>query len=113
MPLSGFIKELKRERDQLQRHLAGIDLALTAGGRGLSLPLKTGQRLRVSRNLGRKELEGYEAMQPCVLRFIDHTHPATTELLDDAVVRNGLADHLRECYGVRSGKSMYGLTARE
>jgi hypothetical protein len=25
-------------------------------------------------------------------------------------VRDGLADHLRECYGVRSGKSMYGLT---
>jgi hypothetical protein len=24
---------------------------------------------------------------------------------------SGLADHLRECYGVRSGKSMYGLTA--
>jgi hypothetical protein len=30
MPLSGLIKELKREKDQLQRHLAGIDAALTA-----------------------------------------------------------------------------------
>ena len=30
MPLSALIKELSRERDQLQRHLAGIDAALTA-----------------------------------------------------------------------------------
>ena len=28
MPLSGLIKELRREKDQLQRHLAGIDAAL-------------------------------------------------------------------------------------
>ena len=34
-----------------------------------------------------------------------------TQLFDDAVVRDGLADHLRECYGVRSGMSMYGLAA--
>src|ERR1700730_10650244 len=50
-------------------------------------------------------------MQPSVLGLVHHTHPATTELLDDAVVRDGLADHLRECYGVRSGMSMNGLTA--
>ena len=30
MPMSAFIKELRREKDQLQRHLAGIDAALTA-----------------------------------------------------------------------------------
>jgi hypothetical protein len=43
--------------------------------------------------------------------LVDHTHPTTTELLDDAVMRDGLAEHLQECYGVRSGMSMYGLTA--
>jgi hypothetical protein len=32
-------------------------------------------------------MEGY------VLSFIDHTHPAAAELFDDAVVRDGLADH--------------------
>jgi hypothetical protein len=30
MPLSGLIEELRREKDRLQRHLAGIDAALTA-----------------------------------------------------------------------------------
>jgi hypothetical protein len=46
-----------------------------------------------------------------VLGLVDNTHPTATDLLDDVVMRDGLADHLRECYGVRSGMSMYGLTA--
>ena len=33
-------------------------------------------------------------MPPRVLGFIDHTHPATAQLLDDAVVRDRLADEL-------------------
>ena len=33
------------------------------------------------------------AMQPHVLGFVDHTHPAAAQLLDDAVVRDGLTDH--------------------
>jgi len=48
-------------------------------------------------------------MQPRVLRLIDHTRAAATKLLDDAVVRDGLAEHLQECYGARSGLSMHGL----
>jgi hypothetical protein len=30
--------------------------------------------------------------------LIDHTHAAATELLDNAVMRNSLADHWRESY---------------
>ncbi|PYV74012.1 MAG: hypothetical protein DMG97_09805 [Acidobacteria bacterium] len=32
-------------------------------------------------------------MQADVLGLVNHTHPATAELLDDAVMRDGLADH--------------------
>jgi hypothetical protein len=32
-------------------------------------------------------------MQPGVLSLVDHTHPETAELLDDAIVRDGLVDH--------------------
>jgi len=32
-------------------------------------------------------------VQGYVLGLVDHTHPAAAELLDDPVVRNGLADH--------------------
>jgi hypothetical protein len=42
MDLSGLIKELRREKDQLQRHLAGIDAALLAFARShmVSKPYK-------------------------------------------------------------------------
>jgi hypothetical protein len=32
-------------------------------------------------------------MQPCVLSLIDHAHPAPTEFLDNAVMRDGLINH--------------------
>jgi hypothetical protein len=41
-----------------------------------------------------------------VLSFIDDTHPAATELLYAAVVRDGLSDHWRESYICETGKSM-------
>ena len=39
------------------------------------------------------ELECDEAVQSSVLRFVHHTHPAAAQLFDDAVMRDGLADH--------------------
>jgi hypothetical protein len=32
-------------------------------------------------------------MKPDVFSFVDHTHAAAAQLLDDSVVRDGLADH--------------------
>ncbi len=46
-----------------------------------------------------------------VLSLVYDTHPTTTELLNDAVMRDGLAEHLQECYGVRIGMSMHGFIA--
>jgi hypothetical protein len=37
------------------------------------------------------------------------THPAAAEFLDDAIVRDGLADHWRESYVRKTGKSMNTL----
>ena len=45
----------------------------------------------VGEGLG-QEFEGNEAVQAGVLSLVNHTHPATTELLDDAVMRDGLPD---------------------
>ncbi len=45
-------------------------------------------------------------MQACVFGPIDDAHPAATHFLNNAVVRNGLADHAQECYGGRIDKSM-------
>jgi hypothetical protein len=50
-------------------------------------------RLRVSCYVLRQELPGNEAAEFSVLGLVDHTHPAAAELLDNAVVRDGLPDH--------------------
>src|SRR5713226_8553860 len=43
-------------------------------------------------------------MQLYVLGLVDHTHTAAAEFLDDAVVRNGLADHWTRILRPRSGQ---------
>jgi hypothetical protein len=40
-----------------------------------------------------QELESHKATELDILSFVNHTHPAAAQLLDDAVVRDGLADH--------------------
>jgi hypothetical protein len=69
------------------------DIGMVEGRSRLSLTLKPGQRLRVPGHLIRQELQGNKTMESSVLGLVDHTHPATAQLLNDAVVRDGLADH--------------------
>src|SRR5947209_427050 len=52
---------------------------------------ETFQSLRITGNVVGQELQGDEAAKLGVLGLVDHTHSAATQLLDDAVVRNGLA----------------------
>ena len=75
----------------------------------LRLPLETSQRLGVSGDLVRQELQGDKTMQSGVLGLVHHTHAAATELLDDSVVRDGLADHAQACYGGSLSKSMKAM----
>src|SRR5437899_492900 len=60
-------------------------------GCGLRLALETSQGLSVSGNLLRQKLESDETMESGVFGFVDNTHPTTAQLLQDAIVRNGLA----------------------
>src|ERR1700678_896100 len=59
---------------------------------GFGFELKAGERLWIMSNLFGQELERAEAMQPRVLSLINHAHPAAAKFLDDAVMRNGLAN---------------------
>ena len=52
----------------------------------------------------RQELERHKAMKFGVLGLKDHTHPAATELLNDSVMRDGLADHRLAMLGVLLGE---------
>src|SRR4051794_14529806 len=69
------------------------DVGMVEGRRSLSFSLETSQGLGVSGDLVRQELQGNKAMESSVLGLVDHTHPAAAQLLDDAVVRDGFADH--------------------
>ena len=60
----------------------------------LSLPLKAGQCLWVLGYFIRQKLQCDKSVQGYVLGLVDDTHPAAAELLDDAVVRDGLADQM-------------------
>jgi hypothetical protein len=40
-----------------------------------------------------QEPQPLRMLQLEVFGFVDHTHPASPELLEDAIVRDGLADH--------------------
>ena len=59
----------------------------------LRLTLEAGQGLGVFGDIIGQKLQGDKPVQGYVLSLVDDTHPSTAELLNDAVVRNGLADH--------------------
>jgi hypothetical protein len=67
---------------------------------------KAREHLRVPRYILGKKLERDETPQARVFRLIDHAHPTAAEFLDNAVVRDGVANkgwgigHLREEFEV-------------
>ena len=71
----------------------GADILMVQSGRRLRFALEAGERLRVSGNFIGEELERYKTVQPCVLGLVHNTHAPTADLLDNPVVRDGLADH--------------------
>jgi hypothetical protein len=70
------------------------DVGMVQRGRGLGFALKASERLWATGNVFGQEFHSDEAMQPRVFGLIYHAHAATPEFLDDAVVRDGLADQL-------------------
>jgi hypothetical protein len=67
---------------------------MVQGGGSLRFALEAGERLRVVGHVVGQELKSYEAAQLHIFGFVDDTHTTTAELLDNAVVRDGLADHV-------------------
>jgi hypothetical protein len=60
---------------------------------GLGFAPKTFKGLLVLGQLFGEEFEGDGPMQSRVLGPVDDTHPSPAQLLDDEVMRDGLADH--------------------
>ena len=72
----------------------GADVGMIQGRRGTRFAAKTFQRLGILRQIVGKEFQRYKAAEFSVFGFIDYSHPAPAKLLENAVVRDGLADHL-------------------
>jgi len=58
--------------------------------------------LCVFRNLVRQELQGDKAVKLYILSFVDYAHAAAAQLLNDAVVRDGVPDHWRRILLLRN-----------
>jgi len=71
----------------------GADVRVVQRRRGLGFPLKTAEGLCVFGEFVGQELQGDVAAELEVFRLVHNTHPAAAELLHNAVVRDGLADH--------------------
>ena len=69
------------------------NVRMIEGGGSARLAPETLQPLRIlGRTVGQK-LERHEASELSILSFVDDTHAPAAELLDDAVVRDGFANH--------------------
>jgi hypothetical protein len=80
------------------------DIRMIQGRSGLCLALEARQRLWIFDDRIRQKLQGHEATQVEVLGLVDDPHTATTEFLDNAVMRDGLADHRQQRILRRRGK---------
>jgi hypothetical protein len=67
---------------------------------------ETLKSLRISGEFLREKLQGHKPTKLGIFRLIHNTHTATAELLYNAVVRNGPADHRREYYVAKADTSM-------
>jgi hypothetical protein len=76
---------------------AGADLRMIQSGRSLRFALESGQSLRILGYFIGQEFQGDETIQLHVLGLVDDTHATAAQLLDDAVVRDGLADQDEAC----------------
>src|SRR5215469_174430 len=90
---------------ELSDVINGANIGMVQGGGSLCFTLEASQGQRIASNIVRQEFESDETMQARVLGLINHSHSATTQLLDDPVVRDGLIDHWAEMLDLRNTAS--------
>jgi hypothetical protein len=56
------------------------DVGMIQGRGSLGLPLKASKGLGIEGEVVGEKLESDKAVQPCILGFVDDTHPAATQL---------------------------------
>ena len=74
----------------------GADVRMIQGRSGLGFALETAEGLRIFGYVVGQELQGHKPAELYVFSLVHHTHSATADLFDDAVMRDGFADQ-RSC----------------
>jgi hypothetical protein len=69
------------------------NVGMVQRGGSLGFALKAAECLRVFGYIVGQKLQSDKAVELDIFSLVDHTHATATELFDDAVVRDGLADH--------------------
>jgi len=69
------------------------DIRMIQCRRGLRLAPESLERRHILHHVFRKEFQCDRALQPGVHCLEHHAHPASTQLLDDSKVRDGLVNH--------------------
>jgi hypothetical protein len=88
------------------------DVRMIKRGSGTSFAAETLKGLWILGDIVRQKLECHETVESGVLRLVDRTHAAATQLLQNAVVRDGrslgeTSPLARPYYGPSSRKSMH------
>ena len=71
----------------------GADVGVIQGRRSLCFSLESGQGMWILGYILGKKLERDKTAETCILSLVHDSHSAAAELLNDAVMRDGLADH--------------------
>src|ERR1700747_996614 len=80
----------------------GADVGMVQSGRSTRLSPEALQYLRVFCHILRQEFQSDRSTEFGILRLVHPPPAAASELLDDAVVRDGLANHGRHPFGAKS-----------
>src|SRR5579863_2393136 len=70
----------------------GADVGVVESRGGFGFAAETLEGLAVGRELVGEKFEGDEAIEAGILRFVNHTHTATAEPFQNAVVRDGCSE---------------------
>jgi len=74
-------------------YIYSADIGMVQSGRGPRLATEAVEDLRVFGDFIRQKFQRRKATEHGVLGLVDHAHPAAAQLLDNAVMRDGLPNH--------------------
>ena len=77
----------------LANFVNGADVGMVQRGSRLRLALKAAERRGILGHFIGQKLQCDKPPQPRVFGLVDHAHAAAAQLLQNAVMRNGLSDH--------------------